>query len=29
MGGGAWAIAVAGVVGALIGAVMHDGRGDA
>ena len=24
MGGGAWAIAVAGVVGALIGAVMHD-----
>jgi len=25
VGGGAWAIAVAGVVGALIGAVMHDG----
>ena len=25
MGGGAWAIAVAGVVGALIGAAMHDG----
>jgi predicted branched-subunit amino acid permease len=26
IGGGAWAIAVAGVVGALIGAAMHDGR---
>jgi predicted branched-subunit amino acid permease len=24
MGGGAWAIAVAGVAGALIGAVLHD-----